>query len=497
MPPLFLLRECLRFAFHALQANRIRTALTALGLVIGNASVILVVTISLTSRDIILDRIRGIGSNLVMAYYDAGGQEMTRAAADYVKLADVEAVRRLLGARIVAASAVLNSTDTIIIDGQQRDVRIIGTDEYYAEVRNLLLLGGRFFDPSDIALRQKVALLDDKLARVLFGGAAPAIGRIVKIRSLEFTVVGVFRERTSTFGQSELGDHGAALIPYSVQRYFTEVERVDPMYVQVRLAEDVPAVTEEIAAILASRHRPGARYTVQNLTAILEAASAIATVLTIVLILISTIALVISGIGIMNIMLVTVTERTREIGIRMSLGASRRVILLQFLFEALLISIGGGFAGHRRRHQRAGGGQHAPGRGLHSCFQALHRGGLLRLRGGGRGLRPVACQPRGPAESDRGAALRVRPRAGPALAQRRQPAGSGFFAAQPEEVRGAGDAGVVVAHGHFGAPGDLVVVEREQRRHVRPRGPLPCARRFCAVGGTMRASVMSPFSSTA
>ena len=345
MPPLYLLRECFLFAFQALHANKVRTALTALGLVIGNASVILVVTISLTSRDIILDKIRGIGSNLVMAYYDAGGQDVSRAAADFVKLSDVEAVRSRLAERVVAASAVLNSTDTVIVDGRPLDVRIIGTDEYYPQVRSLQLLAGRFLDPSDVALRQKVAMLDDKLARTLFGGPAPAVGRIVKVRSLEFTVIGVFRERTSTFGQSELGDHGAALIPYSVQRYFVEIERVDPMYVQVRYAEDVPAVTQEIADILASRHRPGARYTVQNLAAILDAASAIAAVLTIVLILISAIALVISGIGIMNIMLVTVTERTREIGIRMSLGASRRVILLQFLLEALLISTGGGVLG--------------------------------------------------------------------------------------------------------------------------------------------------------
>jgi len=345
MPPLYLLRECFLFAFAALHANKVRTALTALGLVIGNASVILVVTISLTSRDIILDKIRGIGSNLVMAYYDAGGQDVSRAAADFVKLSDVEAVRSRLAERVVAASAVLNSTDTVIVDGRPLDVRIIGTDEYYPQVRSLQLLAGRLLDPSDVALRQKVAMLDDKLARTLFGGPAPAVGRIVKVRSLEFTVIGVFRERTSTFGQSELGDHGAALIPYSVQRYFVEIERVDPMYVQVRYAEDVPAVTQEIADILASRHRPGARYTVQNLAAILDAASAIAAVLTIVLILISAIALVISGIGIMNIMLVTVTERTREIGIRMSLGASRRVILLQFLLEALLISTGGGVLG--------------------------------------------------------------------------------------------------------------------------------------------------------
>ena len=345
MPRVQFLIEAFRFSYQALQANRVRTLLTALGLLIGNASVILVVTISITSRDLILDKIRGIGSNLVSAYYDAGTQDAAKADADYVKLADVEAIRKQLGPRIVAASAVINSTDRLVIEGRERDVRVIGTDEYYAQVRNLQLLDGRFFDPSDVALRQKVAMLDDKLAAVLFGGAANSVGQVVKIHGLQFTIVGVFKEKTSTFGQSELGDNGASLIPFTVQRYFEAVERVDPMYLQVTAAGDVPAVTQAVAEILASRHRPGARYTVQNLTAILETASTIASVLTLVLMLVSAIALLISGIGIMNIMLVTVTERTREIGVRMSLGASRRAVLLQFLLEAVLISVGGGILG--------------------------------------------------------------------------------------------------------------------------------------------------------
>ena len=339
------LREALSFSLEALTANKVRTALTALGLLIGNASVILVVTISITSRDLILDKIRGIGSNLVFAQYDGGPLDATRYDADFIKLGDVDAVRRVLGSRIIAATPVLASSDRMKIEGKERDVRIIGTDEYYADVRNLHLLSGRFLDSSDVALRQKVVLLDDKLSNKLFGSAQAGVGRIIKIHGLQFTAIGVFKERTSTFGFSELGESGAAMIPFSVQRTFDKFERVDPMYVQVRLANDVPAVTKMVEDVIAARHRTGARYSVQNLGGILDAAGAIARVLTIVLVLVSAIALVISGIGIMNIMLVTVSERTHEIGIRMSLGASKDDVLLQFLLEAILISVGGGVVG--------------------------------------------------------------------------------------------------------------------------------------------------------
>jgi putative ABC transport system permease protein len=184
----------------------------------------------------------------------------------------------------------------------------------------------------------------EKLARRLFGNQHAAIGETIKLHGLQFTIIGTFREKANSFGLSELtGDN--VLIPISVLRYFAQLERIDPMYVQARHATEVEPLTRAVRTIVESRHRQGARYSVDNLEAILDAAKRIAGVLTAVLVVVSAIALIISGIGIMNIMLVTVTERTREIGLRMAVGAARRDILEQFLAEAVLISLGGGVAG--------------------------------------------------------------------------------------------------------------------------------------------------------
>ncbi len=338
------LSEAVRFSLQALQANRLRTFLTALGLIIGNASVILVVTISLASKDLILDQIRGIGSNLIYAQYEAGGQSGAKVDSDFIKLSDVRAIREELSNDIIAATAVMPSNDRIVVNGKERDVSINGIDEYYPDVRNIVVLAGRLMDPSDIALRSRVALVTDKLAKRLAGSSQAAVGRKVKIHELQFIVIGVFREKTSTFGESEVLDE-TILIPITISRYFTPVERIDPLYVQAKFAEEVPRVTDEIRQILQRLHRPGANYTVQNLSSILDTANRIATVMTIVLIIVSAIALIISGIGIMNIMLVTVTERTREIGLRMAVGASRRDVLGQFLTESVMISLIGGFIG--------------------------------------------------------------------------------------------------------------------------------------------------------
>ncbi len=338
------LNEAISFSLEALRANRLRTFLTALGLIIGNASVILVVTISLASKDLILDQIRGIGSNLVYADYEAGGQNTAQVQADFIKLSDVQSIRDTFGNTIIAASAVMNTNDQIVVNGKVREVTVDGVDEEYARVRNLIVLSGRAFDESDMTLRERVAMLTDKLAIRIFGSQDAALGQTIKISQLQFTVVGIFREKTSTFGQGEITDE-TILIPVTVMKYFAQYERVNPVYIEVRNAADVPMVRQQVNDILERRHRAGAKYNVQDLTAILETADKIASVLTVVLIIVSAIALVISGIGIMNIMLVTVTERTREIGLRMAVGASRREVMLQFLVESVLISLAGGTLG--------------------------------------------------------------------------------------------------------------------------------------------------------
>jgi putative ABC transport system permease protein len=232
----------------------------------------------------------------------------------------------------------------MLINGKEQDVSVIGSDQHYPEVRNMVLLSGHFMDESDVQTRQKVVMLTEKLAQKLYGSTSAAVGQVIKLYGLQFTVIGTFKEKTGTFGLSEITNE-TVLMPITVIKYFTPVERIDPMYVQARLASDVQPLTAAIKQLLESRHRIGARYDVENLSGILEAARKIALVLTLVLIMVSAIALIISGIGIMNIMLVTVSERTREIGLRMAVGASRHAVLEQFLTESVVISLAGGLIG--------------------------------------------------------------------------------------------------------------------------------------------------------
>jgi len=340
-PPKLVFGETLSLAYDTFCANKVRFSLTALGMVIGTASLILVVTIGMTGKQYILSLIQAIGANMIDAEYQGGGEGTTP---DRLTVDDMYAVlQRVPG--IVAASPVVPLDNRIPIgNGKERDLRVLGVFPEYHTVRNLVIVSGRFFDAEDEQARNKVGVIQQKLAEQLYGSVDAAVGKEVKLSGLPFTIIGTFRESVDTFGQSEVTDNTMA-IPYSVSRYFTNTPYVQQIYFSAADPSMVIPVTDQIREVIRSRHRPESNYVVQNLTALLTVAERTANALTMVLLLIAAVTLLVGGIGIMNIMLATVTSRIREIGIRKAIGATNAEIRFQFLSEAVLISLFGGLGG--------------------------------------------------------------------------------------------------------------------------------------------------------
>jgi putative ABC transport system permease protein len=335
------LRETFSVAVDALRANKMRAMLTSLGVIIGSASIVLVVTVALTSRKFVISQIEAIGSNLVWAEM-IKTPDKAQPFSHELTLADMQAVQDTIpGVVVVAGTRELPMT--VITSGAERSVNLIGVTEGYQAIRRLLILRGRYFDSADMETRSKVCLLTKELATRLYGLENP-IGRSIRMGELTFIVIGVFRERVQTFGIADITED-SVIIPFTLMKYYTGREVLGVLNAQASQPEDVPRVRRQVEILLKSRHPAEAQYSVQTLTAILVAARDISLALTIVLIIIAFIALLISGIGIMNIMLVTVKERTREIGIRKAIGAARMEILYQFLIEAFLISGGGAVIG--------------------------------------------------------------------------------------------------------------------------------------------------------
>jgi putative ABC transport system permease protein len=335
--------EIWQLALQALRANKMRAILTMLGVIIGSASIVLVVTVALAGKRYVLAQIEGVGANLVYANVVNSSDSESLTLADQITPADLAAVKEGLPELVAGAAGTNTIPMTVSARGQERLVNLVGVTEDFERIRNLAVLRGSYFDEDEIATGSKVCLITEALARRMFPAANP-VGMDIQVGELHFTVIGVFRERVAALGQTEI-TRESAIIPFSLLQYYTGTQYFKTLYATAASAEDVPLVTSEVAEILAGRHRSGAQYRVQNLSGILQTARNIALGLTIVLIMIALIALVISGIGIMNIMLVTVTERTREIGIRKAIGASQDAIRYQFLMEALAISGTGALAG--------------------------------------------------------------------------------------------------------------------------------------------------------
>jgi putative ABC transport system permease protein len=208
----------------------------------------------------------------------------------------------------------------------------------------LEVVAGRFFDDNDVRARSKVAVITVNLAIRLFGSPDASVGQEIRLEGLPFIIVGAFKERVDTFGQSEISEE-TILIPHTVARFFTATDEVKQLFFSVADSREVPRATDQILQVLKARHRPESVYKVDNLTQLLSVASKTANALTTVLLLISVLTLLVSGVGIMNIMLATVTSRIREIGVRKAVGATRHEIRAQFLAEAMMISLGGGILG--------------------------------------------------------------------------------------------------------------------------------------------------------
>ena len=338
--------EIVAIALDSFQTSKIRFVLTAIGMVIGTASLILVVTIGLTGKQYVMNQIQSIGANLIYAYYEGGSNASVSlgAGGDYLTVEDMKAVQQQVPG-IQAASPMLELHDRISVgNGKERDILVLGVSPQYETVRNLQVLAGRFFDDDDGMSRAKVAVVTMQFAQTVYGNVSSAVGKEIKISGLPFVIIGTFRERIDTLGQSEIsGD--TILIPYTVGRYFTGNDAVKQLFFSTADAGDVPRATQLIQQVIQSRHRPQSVYRVENLTGFLVVAARTANALTLVLLAVALMVLLVSGVGIMNIMLANVRTRIREIGIRKAIGATRREILLQFLTEAVLISLAGGIVG--------------------------------------------------------------------------------------------------------------------------------------------------------
>lgn len=340
-----LLSEIVRLALDSFRTSKVRFMLTALGMVIGSASLILVVTIGLTGKQYILNLLQSIGPNMVELEYSGGGTgSVNNFQSDYLTRDDERAVKEQVPS-VVYSSPMLEMHDNISFgQGKVKGILVLGVSPEYKMVRNLKVLSGRFFDEHDETTHTKIAVVTEVFARDMYGSPDAAINQTFQISGIPFTIIGTFKESVDTFGQSEISDE-TILIPYSVARYFTGTDNVKQLFFSIRDQNDVEEASREIVRVVSSRHLKDSVYKTSTLTAFLTTAAMIANALTVVLSLVTTITLAVGGVGIMNIMLATVRSRIREIGIRKALGATAREIKLQFLIEAVFISLAGGLVG--------------------------------------------------------------------------------------------------------------------------------------------------------
>ena len=341
-----------KIAVRAIEANKMRSVLTSLGIIIGVAAVIVMLAIGNGAQISLQNEMRSMGTNLIMirsGSSTSGGARMGHGSQPTLKNGDADAIQEKI-ASVHLAVPVVNDSGQIVYGNSNWATNIVGTDNRYFEIKEWDLAYGRFFTETDIRSANKVVILGQTVAKELFGDIDP-LGKTIRIKGIPFVVIGALTAR----GQSGPGQDQDDMVYMPLSTAQKKVsgtqfpDMVNMLMLQTYRAEDTYTSQEEISALLRQRHNLGINkdddFTIMNLTQFMEMMQNSTQIMTILLGSIASISLLVGGIGIMNIMLVSVTERTREIGIRMAIGAKRWDIRLQFLTEALILSLIGGLIG--------------------------------------------------------------------------------------------------------------------------------------------------------
>jgi putative ABC transport system permease protein len=336
--------EVLSTALHRFRTHPMQTWLTLAGLIVGTAAIIVIVALGLSGRAFVMSQIEAVGSHVVWATYEGNVTSgVKHAVDDSINESDVQAI----AARTDLFSAVtplVQMNGSVTVEARTINVAVLGTTPNYIEVRrNVHILRGRFLDNDDLAQRAKVAVVSKDLYEKLFrNNDAPS--KTLRTLGMTFIVIGEFENPIDTMGNGETRPD-AIFIPITVAWFFTPTHRVDTLFAEVRDFDAIPTAQALVEQILRERHHPGAVFVVENMTTVVKVAKAISAGLIVVFILAASVSVIVGGVGIMNILLASVEHRTREIGIRMSMGARRRDILMQFLLEALILGSVGSLIG--------------------------------------------------------------------------------------------------------------------------------------------------------
>ena len=333
------LLESVRVALESIWANKLRSGLTMLGIIIGVAAVCLVVAIGQGGKNQIMAELEKMGSNLFVVYAMSMSNE-TITPEERITVEDAQAILNYIpSVKAVAPSAYeFAEVETRKITVQ---TMVVGTTADYTEIRALPLKSGRFFNEQDTRSARRLAVIDERLAETLFGRSEAALGKKVMLKKVPVVVVGIIKEQQSMFG----GGGSQIYIPISFWQNLFNTNRVDQLEASAISKDQVEESIDKTLKLLHRRHKNTDRYRAFNMEKEMEAANKAMGIMTTIISAIAGISLVVGGIGVMNIMLVSVTERTREIGVRMALGARRKDVLIQFLIEAIVISTVGGIIG--------------------------------------------------------------------------------------------------------------------------------------------------------